>query len=139
MDLQPKRQPGRIDRKAALYAPQILRLRSAGFTYEAIREALADVGVALTESTLRREVRREVQRHVRRGEQLEPRPLPAQSQRSRWASVPTFPEDLTTDPGSPFESTYRPGAPARSKGHDIAEAFFDANPCNPLFRNKETP
>jgi tRNA C32,U32 (ribose-2'-O)-methylase TrmJ len=57
VELQPKRPPGRIDRKAAHYAADIARLRSAGYTYEAIREALADVGLAVSTSALRREVR----------------------------------------------------------------------------------
>ena len=58
MDLKPKRQPGRADRKAAAYAEEIVRLRGADYTYEAIREALAEVGIALSTSALRREVRR---------------------------------------------------------------------------------
>lgn len=58
MELHPKRQPGRTDRKAAVYASEIAQLRSAGYTYEAIREALADVGIELSTSALRREMRR---------------------------------------------------------------------------------
>ncbi|RYG36833.1 MAG: hypothetical protein EON93_04530, partial [Burkholderiales bacterium] len=58
MHLQPRRPPGRVDRKAAAYADEIVRLRGDGYTYEAIREALADVGVYLSTSALRREVRR---------------------------------------------------------------------------------
>ena len=58
MQLQPRRQPGRTDRKAAAYVSEILRLRAEGYTYEAIREALADVGIELSTSALRREVRR---------------------------------------------------------------------------------
>ena len=65
MQLQPKRPPGRADRKAAAYATEILRLRAEGYTYEAIREALVDVGIELSESALRREVRRRHQRGVR--------------------------------------------------------------------------
>jgi hypothetical protein len=56
--LQPRRQPGRIDRKAAGYASEIARLRGDGYTYEAIREAFADIGIALSTSALRREMRR---------------------------------------------------------------------------------
>ena len=58
MQLQPKRQPGRTDRKAAAYVAEVLRLRAEGYSYEAIREALADVGIAVSTSALRREVRR---------------------------------------------------------------------------------
>jgi hypothetical protein len=58
MQLHPKRPPGRVDRKVAAYAPQIAELRSAGYTYEAIREALLDVGVVASTSALRREMQR---------------------------------------------------------------------------------
>jgi hypothetical protein len=52
--LQPKRRPGRADCKAAAYAAEIVRLRAEGYTYEAIREALAEVGIELSECALRR-------------------------------------------------------------------------------------
>lgn len=58
MKLHPKRPPGRVDRKAAAYATDIAELRGAGYTYEAIREALLDVGVVASTSALRREVQR---------------------------------------------------------------------------------
>ncbi len=32
MQLQPRRQPGRTDRKAAAYASEILRLRAEGYS-----------------------------------------------------------------------------------------------------------
>jgi hypothetical protein len=58
MQLQPRRQPERIDRKASAYVSEILRLRAEGYTFEAIREALADVGIELSTSALCRETRR---------------------------------------------------------------------------------
>ena len=48
MQLQPKRPPGRADRKAGAYASEIVRLRAEGYTYEAIREALVEVGIELS-------------------------------------------------------------------------------------------
>jgi transposase len=55
VELQPRRQPGRVDRKAAAYALEIARLRTAGYSRAAIREALANVGINLSTSALRRE------------------------------------------------------------------------------------
>lgn len=56
--LTPRQPPGRITRKARAYAPEILRLREAGYSLEAIREALADAGVKVSRSTVWREASR---------------------------------------------------------------------------------
>ena len=58
MTLQPRRPPGHAKRKALAYAGDVLRLRCAGHTYSAIREALQDAGVLVSLSTVRREVLR---------------------------------------------------------------------------------
>ena len=119
VQLQPKRPPGRIDRKAAAYASEILRLRAEGYTYEAIREALAGVGIELSESALRREVRRQQQRgvSVAPGGRL-PSSMPD-------APSPSVPLDT-----GPLLST-------GSTGREIAEAFFKTHPSNPLFPTKD--
>jgi hypothetical protein len=117
--LQPRRHPGRTDRKAAAYASEIVRLRVEGYTYEVIREALADVGVQLSTSALRREVRRHLQAsHA--------------SSRARSASPPT----ATQAGASPLPSSLPPFRSGAS-GREIAEAFFKAHPSNPLLRAKE--
>ena len=121
MELQPKRQPGRTDRKAAVYASEIAQLRSAGYTYEAIREALADVGIELSTSALRREVRR----LHRQTNGVLSGPHPSSRTPTRIAPQPSSP--------SPHAA-----APIGSSGREIAEAFFDAHPSNPLLRTKET-
>lgn len=56
--LTPRHQPGRITRKARAYASEIRRLHEAGYTLDAIREALADVGVKVSTSTVWRETKR---------------------------------------------------------------------------------
>lgn len=56
--LTPKQPPGRITRKARAYTSEILRLRDAGYSFDAIREALADVGVKVSRSTVWRETAR---------------------------------------------------------------------------------
>lgn len=45
-------------RRARRFAPRMVELRSQGYTFEAIREALADVGVNVSNSTVQREVAR---------------------------------------------------------------------------------
>jgi hypothetical protein len=123
MQLQPKRPPGRVDRKAAAYAAEIVRLRAEGYTYEAIREALAEVGIELSECALRREVRRHERRTV---------------------GAPPDAQPPSRGPATPSLSATRPlatGPPPSTKatGREIAEAFFNANPSNPLFPAKESP
>ncbi|HET8745962.1 MAG TPA: hypothetical protein VFM98_10170 [Ramlibacter sp.] len=125
VQLHPRRPPGRIDRKAAVYASEIERLRRAGYTYEAIREALADVGVELSTSALRREVRRFHNQHV--GARVIPQRVPQSAPRS----------PATSAPAASLPPTATPSALEGSSGHDIAEAFFSAHPGNPLLRNQE--
>lgn len=122
MQLQPKRPPGRTDRKAAAYASEILRLRAEGYTYEAIREALAEIGIDLSTSALRREVRRHQQ----------------QAARARPGMRPASPTPEVPSLSPPQALATGPPASTGSSGRQIAEAFFNAHPSNPLFRSKET-
>jgi hypothetical protein len=119
MQLQPRRERGRSDRKAAAYASEILRLRGEGYTFEAIREALIDIGVVLSEATLRREVRR-----CADGVASALRPAPMQHANDK-----------------PAAGTVPLAAPPTSgpSGREIAEAFFHAHPSNPLLRAKDKP
>jgi hypothetical protein len=122
VQLQPKRPPGRVDRKAGAYATEILRMRAEGYTYAAILEALEDVGITTTETSLRREVRRP-QKHSRVKDVFHPRapdPLPR----------PT----VTSDAGA---CGPQPATAAGPRGRRVAEAFFEAHPSNPLFRPEE--
>lgn len=121
--LQAKRPPGRADRKAGAYASEILRMRAEGYTYEAIREALASVGITLTEASLRREVRRRPQKQARRTTAESPDRLelgstlqPSKSQRT---------------------SAPRPSNTDGNGGRQVAEEFFNAHPSSPLLRSKE--
>ncbi len=51
MKLAPTGPPGRITRKARAFAAEILQLRNQGYTFEAIRAALAEAGVHVSSST----------------------------------------------------------------------------------------
>ena len=114
--LTPKHPPGRADRKAGGFEPEIVRLRSEGYTCEAIRQALADIGVDVSLSTVQREAGRCSRRRppvVLRSANLAPSaavPAPA-----------TFPAPagLATDPRS---------------GKEIAASFVSNRITNPLFR-----
>jgi hypothetical protein len=121
MQLQPRRQPGRTDRKAAAYASEIVQLRTDGYTYEAIREALSDVGIALSTSALRREVRRRQQETARSG------PEPRTALRTSAIELPS--------PSLPRGRA----PPAVASSREIAEAFFITHPSNPLLRHKDRP
>ena len=125
MQLQPKRQPGRTDRKAAAYASQVLRLRAEGYTYEAIGEALAEVGIQVSTSTLRREV------HWRQREAFNPSSSPGPKLNPRAAVPPT---NLARSSPPSSARLLPPG----SSGREIAEAFFTTHPSNPLLRSKES-
>jgi hypothetical protein len=122
MELQPKRPPGRTDRKAAAYVSEIVRLRRNGYTYEAIREALAEVGIDLSTSALRREVHR-----------LRVRTSVVSS--GPQAAIPT-----PANPASPSSSALPPRVAAPvSSSRELAEAFFNTHPSNPLLRTKDLP
>lgn len=58
MHLTPKLPPGRANRKALAFAGEINRLRTAGYSFEAIRVALLDAGVAVSRTTVKREAAR---------------------------------------------------------------------------------
>jgi hypothetical protein len=128
MKLHPKRPPGRVDRKVAAYATDIAELRGAGYTYEAIREALLDVGVEASTSALRREVQRLRTREV--GSALHPAPGPPTS--------PPTPAALR-QPLAPAPRLPPVDLQVGMRGRDVAEAFFSANPSNPLLKSQEIP
>ena len=122
MQLQPKRPPGRADRKAAAYASEIVRLRAEGYTFEAIREALTAVGIELSESALRREVRRQQKPGVHNA--------PVARAAPPGATPPALPVSRSQSTGPPTSPD--------ATGREIAEAFFNAHPSNPLFPAKES-
>lgn len=58
MEPWPKHPPGRSDRKALHFVPHIRKMREAGYSFEAIRIALLDVGVSVSRTTIKREAHR---------------------------------------------------------------------------------
>jgi hypothetical protein len=124
MQLKPKLPPGRANRKALQFAADIHRLRSAGYTFSAIRMALLNAGISVGLSTIKREVARR-----------ETAPLCAQH-----GGIPQRPPSTTAlMAGGPDAATARLPVPPGASGREIAEAFFTAHPSNPLFPSKEPP
>ena len=119
MRLNPKHPPGRVNRKARAFEPEIARLRSEGYTCEAIRAALADIGVDVSLSTVQREAARCLKR------------------RSSFVVKEAALASTKNDPAAP------PRAPALSvlagdprTGKEIADDFVSKRYTNPLLRDR---
>ena len=120
MKLAPKHPPGRQTRKARAFEAEIQQLRAEGYTFEAIRAALADAGVQVSRSTVQREAAKQALDAVAGGEDGTARnaDTPTKRQRSVTAFGPARAEPLS--------------------GKDIAEAFVRNRINNPLVRNRST-
>jgi hypothetical protein len=114
--LQPRRPPGHAKRKALAYAGDVLRLRCAGHTYSAIREALQDAGVLVSLSTVRREV-------LRGGPPPVLCPTP---------SMPPAGAAEGDGPGRPERLAALPPSSAPLRGRAVAEEFMRDRPTSPL-------
>jgi hypothetical protein len=118
MHLTPKLPPGRANRKALAFACEIQRLRSAGYSFEAIRLALRDVGIQVSRSTVKREAAR------------------------RCVAGPTAPQRAAARAAPPvaavtavLPATASFAGDPRS-GKEIAEAFVRGRISNPLMQAK---
>lgn len=118
MRLNPKHPPGRANRKARAFEAEIHRLRSDGYTCEAIRAALAEADVHVSLSTVQREARRSGQ-----PSSTAPRdPRPASTSSSSLALVASDrATSLAADPRS---------------GKEIAADFMSKRITNPLLRDR---
>lgn len=129
MKLAPTSPPGRVTRKARAFTAEILQLRDQGYTFEAIRAALADAGVHVSSST----VRREVTKTAGRVHAVQPAGSAASNPSSQQppgrAAVAA---GVSTTSG---ESARDPAKPVLCK--ETAEAFFSLHHSNPLFPPKE--
>ena len=121
MRLNPKLPPGRVNRKARAFEPEIARLRSEGYTCEAIRAALADVGVDVSLSTVQREAARS-----------KSRPLST----SRLVAI-TAAADVPAATAIPSQvPRVLPGDPRT--GREIAATFVGKRNTNPLLRDRSS-
>jgi hypothetical protein len=131
MKLAPIAPPGRVTRKARAFTAEILRLRDEGYTFEAIRAALADAGVHVSSST----VRREVAKTAGLSPAMPPK-QPAESDRTEPRQPVLTAAASTGDSPSPVHEQRSQRHGLRSK--ETAEAFFRLHHSNPLFPPKET-
>lgn len=141
MNLVPVRPPGPNARKARAFTAEILQLRAQGYTFEAIREALAGAGVHVSNSTVQREVARAAMQPPANtlADAAESR-LPGQTRSTRDASVQArlvSPLSAPVSPASPLDSA-KSGSISSSGSKQDAEAFFTAHDSNPLIPTKET-
>jgi hypothetical protein len=120
MKLTPRPPPGRTNREARAYSAEIARLYDDGYTCAAVREALIDVGVNVSKST----VQREVARRSKAG------PLAG-------GVAPLAPESRGPPPRSTAPAELLPTNTPR-KGKDIAAAFFENRINNLLVRTRRT-
>jgi hypothetical protein len=126
MMLTPARPPGRSSRKALEYEKEIQRLRSLGYSFDAIRGALADAGIHVSKSTVRREAARSL--------------LTVQTA-TRGTSPPAStasPRLLASDvdaPAPPKKPVPPPTSTPTSK--DLAADFCSKHITNPLLRRTE--
>jgi len=124
MKLTPTSPPGRSNRKARAFAVEIGRLHREGYTCQTIREALAEVGVIVSRSTVQREVAR-----------ASTRPPPVDSPRTA-----RDPSQSTSPAASlPQDASLSLRASATRSGQDVAEGFVKGRITNPLIltRNRD--
>jgi hypothetical protein len=120
MKLVPTDPPGRSSRKARRFAQDMRALRAQGYTFEAIRMALAAVGVNVSNATVQREVARAAKGSVVVQAVEFGRGLTGEFPSAESVHAPATPGITTkTDPRSAKE---------------IAEAFTATQNTNPLFR-----
>lgn len=129
MNLVPVRPPGPNARKARAFAFEIFQLRAQGYTFEAIREALAAAGIHVSNST--------VQREVARAATQRPTAAPATATDSIKASaVATSLPSALPVPASQA-STSESVPPDWQSGRDVAEAYTRNRITNPFVRARE--
>ena len=143
MNLVPIRPPGPAVRKARAFSGDIVRLRSQGYTFEAIREALAAAGVNVSNSTVQREVARAV-----RGPTVpassgalpglrEAAPDVLLGHADAQAEVHAAPRRgaAPSPRGTSSPSVFANGP----SGEEVAKAFMATQITNPFLRDKEQP
>ena len=125
MRLVPAHPPGRGTRKAREFESEIVELRVAGYTFEAIRVALANAGVHVTISTVRREANRRTTRE----------PVMAATQSDATGAFPVSCPQSAATPSATALVT--PGVQQERRGKEVAETFMRTQITNPLIRAKE--
>ena len=130
MKLVPSSPPGRSTRRARGYAAEMCELRAQGYTFEAIRQALAAVGVRVSNAT----VQREVARVATSGGTAVDLVSAGRPVHGHFVAAPAPPPDRPdSTPPSRISLDGRSPAEMRS-AKEIAEAFTSSQITNPLVR-----
>ena len=128
MKLVPKEPPGRSTRKARGFASDMRELRAQGYTFEAIREALAAAGVHVSNATVQREVARLAKDPATAlAAHSAHRPGHELQSAVSTTETPGFRPPPLASPDSPAEVDLR-------SGKEVAEAFTSSRITNPLVR-----
>ena len=118
-----------MTRKARHFEIEIVQLRAQGYTLEAIRRALADAGVHVSIST----VRREANRHAA------PNAVSAAARANTPGVRPAQPRQASATSVPPAGAVNAAALHEQRSGKDLAEAFVRHQSTNPLIRAKEHP
>lgn len=127
--LLPNQPPGRCTRKALPFAHEIRRLHAMGYTLEAIRQALSEVGVSVSRSTVHREANRRAA--------LAPLPAAIKPADKAGLGTPALLQSELTQAAEARDCSRSTNTDSQS-GKESAEAFFNAHHSNPLFPAQET-
>jgi hypothetical protein len=128
MKLVPKEPPGRSTRKARGFASDMRELRAQGYTFEAIREALAAAGVHVSNATVQREVARAAKGPATAAAaSLGDQPAHELQRSEPTAELPRFRALPAVSPDNPAEVGLR-------SGREVAEAYTSSLITNPLVR-----
>ena len=130
VQLEPKHPPGRKSRKVRAYAAEIHRLHATGYTCDEIREALADVGVVVSRSTVQREAARGLQR-----------PTATSATDATTRATPTLaalPADRQPLLHPPRPHAALPAGDLRT-ARQVAVDFMKEQVTNPRLRNERKP
>lgn len=137
VQLEPKHPPRRTRYKLWAYSAEIHRLNAEGYTCDEIRDALAEVGLVVSRSTVQREAARGRQRPA-----ATRATSPAGS--TTAAGDATSPAAMATSSGLepvPSLTTPRALAPADDPrtAKQVAEDFMKDQITNPLLRTERKP
>ena len=130
MKLVPTDPPGRSSRKAKRFAQDMRELRAQGYTFEAIRAALAAVGVHVSNATVQREVARAT-KAASVTQSLDSGMRPDEVQ-----PAPTQPQVFAPPPSTTTRQPIQTASVEKDmrSGKEIAEAFVSSRITNPLAR-----
>ena len=132
MKLVPTDPPGRSSRKAKRFAQDMRELRAQGYTFEAIRMALAAVGVHVSNATVQREVvRASKAASVTQvsGSGVCPDEFPPALTQPQGSALPPSTTEVQSPQFASVQTDMR-------SGKEIAEAFANSRITNPLARSR---